>query len=60
MQEVKGKYNTAKVFTDVVDEKSLQQIKTLCDQEFTSGARIRLMPDAVSYTHLTLPTIVPV
>ena len=45
MQLVEGKHNTAKVFTDVVDEKSLQQIKTLCDQEFTSGARIRLMPD---------------
>ena len=45
MQEVKGKWNTAKVFTDVVDEKSLQQIKGLCDQEFTSGAKIRLMPD---------------
>ena len=45
MQLVEGKHNTAKIFTDVVDEKSLQQIKTLCDQEFTSGARIRLMPD---------------
>lgn len=42
MQEVNGKYNTAKVYTDVVDEKSLQQIKTLCDQEFTSGAKIAL------------------
>ena len=38
MKLVQGKYNTAKVFTDVVDEKSLQQIKTLCDQEFTEGA----------------------
>lgn len=45
MKLVQGKYNTAKVFTDVVDEKSLQQIKTLCDQEFTEGAKIRLMPD---------------
>lgn len=45
MQEVKGKYNSAKVFTDSVDEKSLQQIQTLCNQEFTSGTKIRLMPD---------------
>ena len=56
MQEVTGKYNTAKVFTDVVDEKSLQQIKTLCDQEFTSGARIRLMPDVHAGAGCTIGT----
>ena len=41
MQTVTGKFNEAKVFTDVVDETSLEQIRTLCDQEFTSGAKIR-------------------
>ncbi len=56
MQEVKGKYNTAKIYTDVVDEKSLQQIKTLCDQEFTSGARIRLMPDVHAGAGCTIGT----
>ena len=56
MQEVTGKYNTAKVYTDVVDEKSLQQIKTLCDQEFTSGARIRLMPDVHAGAGCTIGT----
>lgn len=56
MQLVEGKHNTAKVFTDVVDEKSLQQIKTLCDQEFTSGARIRLMPDVHAGAGCTIGT----
>ena len=56
MQEVIGQYNTAKVFTDVVDEKSLQQIKTLCDQEFTSGAKIRLMPDVHAGAGCTIGT----
>ncbi len=56
MQEVNGKFNTAKVYTDVVDEKSLQQIKTLCDQEFTSGARIRLMPDVHAGAGCTIGT----
>ncbi len=56
MQEVKGKYNTAKVFTDVVDEKSLRQIKGLCDQEFTSGAKIRLMPDVHAGAGCTIGT----
>ena len=45
MIEVKGKYNTAKVFTDVVDSTSIAQVMELCNQEFTQGSRIRLMPD---------------
>ncbi len=45
MIEVSGKYNTAKIFTDVVDQAAVAQVTTLCDQEFTAGSRIRLMPD---------------
>lgn len=56
MQEVKGKHNTAKVFIDAIDEKSCQQIKTLCDQEFTSGAKIRLMPDVHAGAGCTIGT----
>ena len=56
MKEVLGKYNTAKVFTDVVDEKSLQQIQTLCNQEFTEGAKIRLMPDVHAGAGCTIGT----
>lgn len=45
MIELKGKYNTAKIFTDVVDEASISQVLLLLNQEFVSGSRIRLMPD---------------
>ena len=45
MLEVKGKFNTAKIFTDVVDEASIAQVTELCNQEFCKGSRIRLMPD---------------
>ena len=45
MLEVKGKYNEAKLFTDVVDSASIAQVMELCNQEFTVGSRIRLMPD---------------
>lgn len=45
MKEVIGKYNTAKIFTDIVDDASIAQVKELCDQEFCTGSRIRLMPD---------------
>ena len=43
--EVKGKFNTAKIFTDVIDNASLGQVKSLCDQEFAAGSKIRMMPD---------------
>lgn len=56
MQTVTGKFNSAKVFTDVVDEKSLQQIRLLCDQEFTEGAKIRLMPDVHAGAGCTIGT----
>lgn len=56
MSEVKGTYNTAKVFTDVIDEKSLQQIQLLCNQEFTEGSKIRLMPDVHAGAGCTIGT----
>lgn len=46
MIEIKGKYTTAKVFTDTIDETAIQQIETLCHQSFTRDAKIRIMPDA--------------
>lgn len=45
MIEVKGKFNTAKIFTDVIDNASLGQVKSLCDQEFAAESKIRMMPD---------------
>ena len=45
MIEIRGKYNQAKIFTDVVDSASIVQVQELCNQEFTAQSRIRLMPD---------------
>ncbi len=45
MLTVRGKYNEAKIFTDVVDQASIAQVIALCSQEFAAGSRIRLMPD---------------
>lgn len=45
MIEIKGKYNIAKIFTDIVDEASISQVLQLCNQEFAKDSRIRLMPD---------------
>lgn len=56
MIELNGKYNTAKVFTDVIDEESISQIITLCNQEFTSGEKIRMMPDVHAGAGCTIGT----
>ena len=55
-QIVEGKFNSAKVFTADVDEKSLEQIKTLCDQPFAEGSKIRLMPDVHAGAGCTIGT----
>ena len=56
MIEIKGKYNTAKVFTENVDEASKEQILALCNQSFTKGSLIRLMPDVHAGAGCTIGT----
>ena len=56
MLEVSGKYNQAKIFTDVVDQASIAQVIELCNQEFTAGSRIRLMPDIHAGAGCTIGT----
>ena len=57
---VQGKYNSAKVFTDVVEDTAIRQIETLCDQPFTQGAQIRVMPDVHAGTGCTIGTTVTI
>ena len=45
MLELKGKYNSARVFTDVIGESAVAQIIELCCQPMSEGAQIRIMPD---------------
>lgn len=54
--EFKGKFNTAKVFTDVIDQDSIAQIIQLCNQPFAQGSRIRLMPDVHAGAGCTVGT----
>lgn len=55
-QEVKGEYNTARVYTDVVEEVALAQIESLCNQEYVKGLRIRVMPDVHAGAGCTIGT----
>lgn len=56
MIELKGKYNEAKIFTDIVDEASISQVLLLLNQEFAGGSRIRLMPDIHAGAGCTIGT----
>ena len=56
MIEVKGKYNEAKVYTETIEEVAMNQIKDLCNQEFTKGSKIRIMPDVHAGAGCTIGT----
>lgn len=56
MQVIEGKFNTAKVYTEVVEETALEQIRTLCNQEYIKNSKIRIMPDVHAGAGCTIGT----
>nr|WP_243259374.1 RtcB family protein [Clostridium sp. 'deep sea'] len=42
---IKGKYSEAIVYTDVIEEGAMNQIKDICDIEAFANSKIRVMPD---------------
>ncbi len=54
--EVSGKFNNAKIFTDVVEEKAIAQIKAICDTSAFSQSKIRVMPDVHAGKGCTIGT----
>lgn len=56
MLTIKGKYNTATVYTDLLTESTVGQIMTLCNQKFTEGTKIRIMPDTHSGSSCVIGT----
>lgn len=51
-----GKYNSAKVFTDNVDQAAITQIIELCNQPMAEGSKIRIMPDVHAGAGCTIGT----
>ncbi len=45
MFDIKGKVNTAVCYATVVEDEAIEQIRRMCDHEFTEGSKIRIMPD---------------
>ena len=60
MLEIKGKFNTAKLFTDIIDEDSIRQVYELCNQSFAKGAKIRMMPDVHAGAGCVIGTIMTI
>ncbi|MCX7709705.1 MAG: RtcB family protein [Clostridia bacterium] len=56
MLEIRGKFNTAKVFTDNVEDVAFAQIMELCNQEFVKDSIIRIMPDTHAGAGCTIGT----
>lgn len=56
MKIIKGKYNEAKIFTDVADEKSVEQIRDMCDSPIFRQSKIRIMPDVHAGAGCTIGT----
>ena len=55
MLEIKGKVNTAICYASVIEEEAIEQIRRMCDYEFTTGSKVRIMPD-VHAGRLVLPS----
>lgn len=60
MFEIKGKVNTAICYATVVEEEAIEQIRRMCDYEFTEGSRIRIMPDVHAGKGCTIGTTMTV
>lgn len=45
MIKIKGKYGTAKVFTDQIDRTAELEIKNIMNQEWIKGQKVSIMPD---------------
>ena len=60
MIELKGKYGSAFVYTDVVDEASVSQVINLLNQPYAEGARVRMMPDIHAGAGCTIGTTMQV
>jgi RNA-splicing ligase RtcB len=60
MLEIKGKVNTAICFAKVIEDEAVEQIRRMCDYEFTEGSRIRIMPDVHAGKGCTIGTTMTV
>ena len=56
MFELRGKYNSCKVFTDLIEDSAVSQLTLLMNQEFCKDSKIRIMPDVHTGAGCTIGT----
>ena len=60
MEEIKGKIGKAISYAKNIDDKAREQIRRMCDYEFTHGSKIRIMPDVHAGKGCTIGTTMTV
>ena len=56
MMEIIGQKNTAICFAKVIEQEAIEQIRRMCDYDFTEGSKIRIMPDVHAGKGCTIGT----
>ena len=60
MLEIKGIYNTAVSYATIIEEEAIEQIRRMCDHNFSEGSKIRIMPDVHAGKGCTIGTTMTV
>ncbi|MDO4807250.1 MAG: RtcB family protein [Coriobacteriales bacterium] len=57
---IKGAYSTAACYATNIEPEAVEQIRAMCDQPFTEGERVAIMPDAHAGKGCTIGTTMTV
>ena len=60
MLEIKGTKTTAICYANIIEDEAIEQIRRMCDQDFTEGCRVRIMPDVHAGKGCTIGTTMTV
>lgn len=60
MEEIRGKFNTAISFAKIMEDSAREQIRRMCNHEFTRDSKIRIMPDVHAGKGCTIGTTMTV
>ena len=60
MEEIIGKFNTAISYAKIIEDGAREQIRRMCNYEFTRGSKIRIMPDVHAGAGCTIGTTMTV
>ena len=57
---INGRCATAVAYANIIEDEAVEQIRRMCDYEFTAGSRIRIMPDVHAGKGCTIGTTMTV